>query len=448
MTLSQELAEYLHALPAAALPAALAERVRIHLFDTIGAACAGARVPDTNALRALDRNVAVPGPALALGTGERLPLPLAVFLGVATTRCTEVDDIHAGACVTASSVIVPTAVALASCMQVDGARFLAACAGGLETIVRFGLGAGGPSILYKGIWPTYLSAGFGVAATVGILVDFTRDELASAFEVVAGLATGTTGGHAPGIPARWLVLGLAAQSALLATLAVRRGVGGDIGLLDERWSTITGIPLDRALVTGELGTRLRASEISIKPYCAAKQATAAIDAFSQLLAESPLAPESIAEVLVEVPGAYAKMIDQPAIRAGRMPTIASVHYQLALAALAPERLLDVVRTEVLSTPEITAFMAKVRVQADPSLERVYPERWPARVTVRTTGGATLVREVIAARGDPERAFDWRAAKEKFARIAFDGAREESIEESCRGLGREPGALSALLEAVS
>jgi 2-methylcitrate dehydratase PrpD len=404
------------------------------------------RIRDTTALRSLEPGIGVQGPALALGSSERLTLPQAVFLGCAATRCTEVDDIHAGACVTASSVIVPVAVAVASCIRIDGARFLAACAGGLETIVRFGLAAGGPGILYKGIWPTYLAAGFGVAATVGILLGFERDELARALEVVATLATGTTGGRAPGIPSRWVVLGCAAQSALLATLSVRAGVGGDIGFIGERWSEVTGLALAASSLTGALGEIHRAGEISIKPYCAAKQATGAINALQLLIEQENVKPETIADVLVEVPEAYAKMIDQPTMPAARLPSIASVQYQLALVAHAPDRLLDVVRDDLPHGDEIASFMKKVRVGVDPALERYYPARWPARVTVTDSAGRRTVREVVAALGDPEHAPDWSAALQKFERIAFRGDAASSIANHCQQLGKQD-TLSLLLEEL-
>lgn len=441
------LGEFVHGLDASRTDPSLLDTVRLHVFDTIGAAFAGSEVADTLELVDALGPVLTEGDARVPGLEMRTALPLAALLSCAAVRCTEIDDIHTGACVTPGSAIVPVALAVAAGVEVDDRRFLEACLAGYEVLIRFGVAAAGPRILYKGIWPTYLCAGFGVAATVGKLLDLSADEIAHALAIAATLATGTTGGRAPGLTSRWFLLGAAVQSALVATFCAARAMHGDLALLGERWSAITGIPLDTAALVDGLGDRFHAAETSFKPYCAAKQTIAAIDAFAELLDGNGGTADAIAEVLVEVPSAYAKMIDHEGLPKGRLDSISSVRYQLALVACARERQLDVTRHDVALDDEGARVHAKVRIAVEPSFENAYPQQWPARVTVADASGKRESREVFRALGDPGTDFGWPQVREKFRRVApLAAGRTDALAAACKRLG-EPGSLRALLEQL-
>src|SRR5262249_9364366 len=133
------------------------------------------------------------------------------------------------------------------------------------------------------------------------------------------------------------------------------------------------------------------------------------------LAEERLDPAALTAIEVAVPPRYAPMIDGPTPAPGRLNTIGSVHYGLALAAYYPDDLLDVARAGRPSAPALRAPMERVRVVADPALAAVYPRAWPARVTV-TVGDARYTRTVEHAPGDPTRPLDWDAVETKALRV--------------------------------
>ena len=428
MNVTERLAAFAVGVDAAGLPPARAESLRLHVFDTIGAMLAGSAVEETVDVR---------------GLVEETGLPTQVLTACVSARCSEIDDIHLPSCVTPGAVVVPAALMVARAYpEIDDATFLAGCLAGYELLVRLGVAVDGPRILYRGIWPTYLCSGFGVVATVGRMLCLDVDQLAEALAVAATRATGTSG-RIPGRTSRWLTLGCAAHDAVLAVRAARRGLLGDRALLDGRWSDITGIALDRDVLLDGLGERFRFEETSFKPICGAKQTIAAVYALRDILAGG-LAPGAIRDVLVEVPSAYHAMIDRPHVPTGRQDTFASVQYQLALAALAPDRLYDVTRATVADDPAIRAFMVKVRVATDPALDAAYPDAWPASVTVTANDGTLHVVEMRRPFGDPGTGFDWAAAIAKFDRITE--AASAPLAEHCRGLGT--GTLPRVLDASS
>jgi 2-methylcitrate dehydratase PrpD len=393
-----ELASFVTGAKASALPAAERERLALHLTDTVVAALAGASIPEGKALQNFGD-----ARALADRIGRR----------AAAIRLTEIDDIHLPSCTTPSAGIVPVALALAASTQNFNTEDVASAIwAGIEITTRIGVAAGGPQILYRGIWPTYLAAPVAAAATAARF--FGTDEartshaLSLAFMLMAGGV-----GRIHGAPSgRWFLYANAVAGGVAAAEAARADYHGDPQLLDKNWLADThGIALDRARLTDGLGRSSVYGTLSIKPFCSAKQAIAAVEAFRAIVHEENVARDAIAKIRVRVPAAYAAMIATRAEPGARQSTLVSVAYQIALAALAPERLYDVDRSTPPADADVMQFAAKVEVMPEPALESFYPRHWPAEVEVEA-GGKILKRRVVAAAGDPEHSLGRAAVDDK------------------------------------
>jgi 2-methylcitrate dehydratase PrpD len=218
-------------------------------------------------------------------------------------------------------------------------------------------------------------------------------------------------------------------------------------LLDGDWLVRThGIAFDsEPLAEARLGAAL--AEISRKPFCAAKQTIAAVDAFMLVLAEG-VAPRSIASVKVIVPTIYRAMIARAPV--GRQDRIASVGYQLALAAYRRDDLFDVERPKY-DDARLVEFVERVDVVADPSLDHFYPRRWPARVELELVDGSRRVIQVESACGDPDRPLTNVDLDSKFLRLSTpaigEGAARELLD-SCRSASEDAGALERIAAKLS
>ncbi len=407
------------------------ERLRLHLADTLGAWIAGSATSEGRALAGAHQP-----PLLDEGPLDR------IAHAVATTRLTEIDDIHMRSCTTCGSIIVPTSLILAARLGADSALFARSLRAGYETMMRFGVAVDGPAILYRGLWPTYLAAPMGAAAAASVLLQLTRAQSANALAIALAQTSGAPGGPAPGKSVRWLLAGLAARGGVMAALAAREGYAGDTTLLDGDWLRRThGLEFDGAIFGSDEPIL---PETSFKPWCAAKQTTAAIDAFRQLLAEG-LDPARIARLRVETPGAYRAMIShQPPGRLGRIVNIA---WQLAVAAYHPDALLDLERADFSAEAPFAALMQKVEIVADPTLDAFYPARWPAKVVATLDDGSIAERLVTDALGDPEITLDMAAIASKFRRVTEPLLGEAPVrallEATLRAPTLDPAALHAL-----
>jgi 2-methylcitrate dehydratase PrpD len=283
----------------------------------------------------------------------------------------------------------------------DAAEVASAIWVGTEIATRFGMAVAGPKILYRGIWPTYLVAPVAAAATAARLFGLNAERTGNALSLAVMLTAGGVG-HIHGAPSgRWFLYGNAIAGGVAAAAAARAGYHGDPGLLDRDWLSDThGIALDRSRLTDKLGQGSVYSELSIKPFCSAKQGIAAVQAFSSIVQAEQIRADAISRVRVHVPSAYVGMLSTKVEPGSRQSTLVSVAHQIALCTLAPMKLFDVDRSAAAIDAAVTQLSAKVEVVPDKELEAFYPLHWPAEVEVQT-GSKAFRSRVIAAAGDPE-----------------------------------------------
>jgi 2-methylcitrate dehydratase PrpD len=417
MSIIREWAAFVCGTSAVSLPAAERAVQRRHVADTLLAALAGHRTSEGRALRAL-----FPAqPALAEAIGMQ----------AAVIRHTEIDDIHLRSCTTPSAIAVPAALALARDLgDLDPERVASAIWAAIELMTRFGAAVQGPRILYRGIWPTYLTAPLGAAAVAARIWQLSEDATAHALSLALMLSAGRSGRFHGKLPGRSLLLALAVTAGIRAAAGAQQGVGGDPDLLDGPWlRDAQGLDADLAALTARLGEGSVYREMSLKPFCSAKQAIAAVEALIALI-DGGLSADTITHVRVRVPPPYARMIATKAEAGSRSSTIVSVAFQLGLAAERRQRLYDIERSEITQDAAVQKFAQLVEVVPDETLLEGFPACWPAELEVHA-GEQIFRRRVTTATGDPSRALDDAQLRQKAQRVLAQ-------------LG-EPGAAGPLMD---
>jgi 2-methylcitrate dehydratase PrpD len=375
--------------------------VRLHVADLIGAWIAACGTAEGRALMAFRKDA----DALA----DR------VAINVALARLSEIDDIHLAAMITPGAIVVPSALTVAASLpDVTTGDLEAAIVVGYEAMIRLGAAIDGPNVLYRGIWPSYFAAPFGAAAVAARLLKLDETQAANALSAALIMAAPGTGHHAAPTTIRWLAVGHAAGRGLQAALAAGAGFTSDVKIADgELLKNIFAITTNATL----LGSGFSAPALcqtSFKPWCAARQTMAATQALKEILAEGVEAP-SILRIGIAVLPPHLKMIDHGVTPGDRFSHLTSVPYQMALAALAPDRAYGLSIPDGPTPPELAAFMTRIQVRAEEGLlAGGYPQSWPAHVTVTASGRRE--RTVTHVPGDPERPFGEDDVKEKFLRV--------------------------------
>jgi len=404
------------------------EALRLHVADTVGAWIAGSATPEGRALAKLGAN--------------RDAVSDRVATRCALARLSEIDDIHLVSGITPGALIVPSALTIAASLRQEGAALAEAIAVGYDAMVRLGSGLGGPSILYRGIWPTYFAAPFGVAAVAARLLGLTETQAAHALGIALVLASPGVGRPTGTTTSRWLAIGNAARNGVTAALSAQSGLTGDLRIFEgEFFSSIYGFSLDQAALSDD---RPVLSEVSFKPWCAARQTMAATQALKEIV-EAGVSPSEMTRLVVSVPPPYLRMIDHGVVPGDRASHLTSVAYQMALAAFAPEGALDAKEAPKAISEKIRIFMSRVTVKADEDLLGHYPKSWPARLVVSLPSGKQE-KLVLHVPGDPERPFDEPQVSKKFLRvtapIAGKRAADALLTRSLAAFDEPPKALLA------
>jgi 2-methylcitrate dehydratase PrpD len=427
--------------------AGVAVAARQRIFDTLGAARLGLETAEGRQMRAVDAELR------ALGAARHALDRCRLLVGAA--RSTEIDDIDVASCTTVGSVVVPAALALAAAEpRPDGRALLAGVIAGYEAMVRLGRAIGGATLLYRGVWPTYVTAAFGSAAAAARLLGLDAEQTALAL-AVALARTGVPPRGALARPGfRSFALGAAAVEGCVAALAARAGVGGDASDLAGFGERIGARLDDNELVEG-LGSGWRVRSVDTKMFPSSRQALASVEAF---LAFGPL-PRPIDElerIVVAVPGAYREMIDRPVPPAQRIESLLGVQYQIALAALEPAALYDALRVKLRRDEPMAALMARVEVRADAELGARFPRVWGSSVTLHWRAGEETRSEVLEPSGSGRRELGWAALRGKHERIfaasgldrpGFLGSLQARCESVGEGDAMSPSVAASLLESL-
>jgi 2-methylcitrate dehydratase PrpD len=403
------------------------ETFQLHFIDIVAAWIAGtATIEGTSLLRfrAAMREGPDAGAALALDLATRCAL----------ARLSEIDDIHLPSMTTPGSIVIPGALTLAAAAPAAKSDDVtAAILAGYEAMTRLGRAIDGPTALYRGIWPTYFAAPFGIAAVAARLLALDDKQAANALALALTFAAPGVGHHNATTTSRWFAVGNAARNGLNAARAAQQGFSSDLTLIEGNFlSGIFGVTPDIAALTNGLGEDTVLREISFKPWCAARQTMAATQALKEII-ESGVAPESITEINALVLPPHLKMIDHGVVADDRASHLTSLPYCMAVAAVAPDLAFDVQQSLPSLSPAVRTFMQRIKVEGDESLLADYPLTWPARVRV-TAGSATDERLVTRVPGDPARPFDRAHVREKFLSFVRPVLGEQKAEHILAGCG--------------
>jgi len=403
----------------AALPAAEPTRAlaRLHLFDSLVAAGAAGLVPEAGfAARHL-------AGALEVSPADRV---LALARRV---RATELDDLQLESVTTAAAAVVPAlvgAAAVAGRREVSADDVLDAAAAGYEVMGTLGLAVGGPGFLYQqGGWPSLSAAGPAAAAAAARLLGLEPEEIAHA--IALSVLSTPRSLRGSGEDGRWLSFGLAVTAGFHAALAARSGARGDLSLLDQASSRATpgrelfprlGSVLERPWAPGQ-----GLEKAHLKQWASAGQVAAAIDAAGVLQGAHGFTAGDVTAVDVHVPPAYRPMIDQPG-GTGRMWSLISAQYQVALRLLYPADLFDCARRRLRGDAGFRRLMGVVRVHDEEPLAARHPVTYPARVAVTLRGGQ--VEEYLSDGRSPVPRWEWDVLLAKAHAVAAHTATEHRV----------------------
>lgn len=422
MTVTTEYAEYCASLTFDDLPPDVVERTKQLLLDTVGVSVGGTRADSTTAFLegTRTRNQDADG-ATVFATGEEMGPEYATLVNGALAHSLDYDDTHRGASLHPGAPVIPAAIAAGETVGASGKELLTAVVAGYEITCRLGMAVNPESHYDRGFHMTATCGLFGATAAAGIMYGFDESEFRSAFGINGSQAAGSLQFLENGGWNKRAHPGFAGNNALLATAYAREefraanepieGVRGFLqGYSDDP---------DPEKATAGLGSEYELLNVGVKPYPCCRYMHAPLDALFDLIEREDIDHTEVEEVTVYIAKPGIKLIGDPTNTYPQsfVDCQFSMPFGAALALVygddSIETFFDAIEGGV--NDDVKRIIDRTTVSDADWIEAVYPEQWPAEVTVETESGTHTAR-VEYSRGEPENQLSWAELVEKYEEL--------------------------------
>jgi 2-methylcitrate dehydratase len=419
-TITARMAEWAASLRYEDLPADVVHEAKRYLLDSVGCALGGLLQEDAEIALEVLREIGGTGPCAVLGTGRRADAVSASLANALMIRVMDYNDIYWQQDPSHPSDIIPAALAGAELMGAGGRELIVGIVLGHEFEMRL-CEAALPGIRERG-WHHATLTAFVSPIVTGRMLGLTPGQIQHAIGI-SGSRHCTLGAVTAGklTMMKNTVDPLATQSGVLAALLARRGYTGPEHVIDgkEGLVKVFGPEWRLDVLTDGLGSDWRILRCGMKAYPTEALTHTPISAVLELVLEHDLRPEDIARVTIRSLARAADILADPTKYDPRSKETADHSLPYCIAAAMVDRQVTPVQFEMnrIMDPVIRAQLPKIEVIADPEIEAVFPALQRTHVTIETTSGTSVTRQLDHPRGNPHNPLTDAQVAEKFAALA-------------------------------
>ena len=365
-----------------AVPAVLEERARLLLHDLFSVTLAGARTPELGRLAATFAGA--PGAVRPIGSALSTTPEYASFLDSVASCCLELDEgnKYAAGHPAAHVVFAAMAATRLSDGPVDGRRFVAAVVAGYEVAARFGR-----ALDRNPGWHTHGHWGATGAATAAALVLG-----ADARQVSAAIDASTSLIHVTPWPVvleggfvRNLWIAGANRAGLDAARLALAGLVTNAGAAQHSLGCIVG-RLDPDSLTHGLGDEWLVLKGYLKQHASCAYTHAVVDAIQELRRDGDWEADDVSAIEVRTHRLVEPLLGtEVEPRLGAMFSLPFVAAMACVADAVDPDSMDPARGHFARARDLSRH---VRVEIDPLIDGLLPDRRAAEVTLRLRDGST------------------------------------------------------------
>jgi len=402
------------------IPDSAVREARRYLLDTLGCALGGYKQEDAEiALEVLDE-VAGEGPATVIGSGRRMDVVSAALANALMVRVMDYNDIYWQQDPSHPSDIIPAAMACAERMGKDGRELIVGIVLGHEFEMRL-CEAAFPGIRERG-WHHATLTAFVSPIVAGRMLNLPWEQIQHAIGISASRHA-TFGAVTAGklTMMKNTVDPMATQSGVLAALLAEKGYTGPEHAIDGKEGIVhcLGPEWKLDVLTEGLGESWRIERCGMKAFPTEALTHTPISAVLDIVIGNDLSPDDVAAVRIGSTARSADILADPSKYDPRSKETAdhSLPYVIA-AAIADRQMTPAQLTpEKIMDPTIRAQLRKVKVIADPEIEKVFPALQRADVEIDTTDGRTFSTRLDYPKGDPRNPLTDAEIEAKFDSLA-------------------------------
>ena len=434
-------------------PEALYQAKRF-LLDSLGCALGGFRQHEVKiALSVLDE-IAAPGSATVIGSGQRIDPVSASLANALMIRCMDYNDIYWKQDPSHPSDLFPAAIACCERARSDGRELIVGLVLGHEFEMRL-CEAAFPGIRERG-WHHATLTAFVSPIVAGRALHLSWEQIQHAIGISASRHC-TLGAVTAGklTMMKNTVDPMATQSGVLAALLAEKGYTGPEHVIDgkEGLTHVFKPEWKLNLLTDGLGDSWRITQCGMKAFPTEALTHTPISAVLDLVKTNDLHPDDVEKIQIRSLARAADILSDPSKYDPHTKETADHSLPYVIAAALVDRQVTPVQftMEKIMNPQIREQLNKVEVVADPEIEKVFPALQRVIVQINTKDGRSLKKQLDFPKGDPRNPLTDQEVEEKFAALAdgvLSAGAQKQVRETVWNLERVDSVsdLMALMEA--
>ena len=404
-SITHQMAQFALGLRYEDVPARAVREAKRFLLDSIGCALAAVPLED---MQAAQRYVVALGgrpEATVIGSGHRTNAANAALMNALLVRALDYNDIYWVQDPSHPSDVIPAALAAGEATHRSGRETIAGILIAYELEMRWCLAAT-PGVREVG-WHHATLTQFVSPFVAARMLGLTEDQAVAAAGI-SGSSHFTLGGVVAGHLTNMKNTAdpLATEAGVRAALLAREGYTGPVEVLEGKeglYQVLRNVKWSTEALLNGLGTKFLITECSYKPFPTEALTHQPITAVLNICRAHSIAAEDVAEVHLQTTTRGADILSDPSKYKPTTKETAdhSLPYCLAAAIADGNVLPSSFEEDKLRDPRIWALLPKIKVVADPEIDRLFPGVKRAIARITTTGGAVYEEQVDHAKGSPE-----------------------------------------------
>ncbi|KPJ90776.1 MAG: 2-methylcitrate dehydratase [Gemmatimonas sp. SG8_17] len=396
------------------------QEARRYLLDSLGCALGGLRQEDARIALEVLQEIGGTGPATILGSGRKTDPVSAALANALMVRVMDYNDIYWQQDPSHPSDIIPAALACGERAGGAGKDLILGIVLGHEFEMRL-CEAAFPGIRERG-WHHATLTAFVSPIVASRMLGLSWDKMQHAIGISAARHA-TLGAVTAGklTMMKNTVDPMATQSGVMAALLAEKGYTGPEHVIDgkEGLTHCFGPEWRLNVLVDGLGESWRIERCSMKAFPTEGLTHAPISAVLDIVKENDLAPEQIERVHIRSLARAADILADPSKYDPRSKETADHSLPYVIAAAIADRQVTPAQfePEKIMDPQIRAQLNKVHVVADPEIEAVFPKLQRVVVTIKTTDGREIPKQLDFPKGDPRNPLSDQEVEEKFDSLA-------------------------------
>jgi 2-methylcitrate dehydratase PrpD len=387
------------------LPSEVVEYVKRLGLDFIGTAAYGTLADSSKTMLKFIQSLNLRGDCRVIGTSMKSPQQYAALANGTFVKPNELDDVENSSSLHPGAAIWPVILAMGEKYHLDGKRLITAAVLGYETIIRLGQAINYAEHYKRGFHPSSTCGHFAATVTASILINLNKQQMIDALGISGSQTSGSFRYIVAGSWTKAFHSGWASHNGILAAHLAQLGFNAPTDIFEGQYGFLESYSQDThsELILKDLGRAYQTLRTGIKIHTACRHEHPALDTVLAIVRENDLKPEDIQRVDVYMIGNAFRLVVEPEERKRAPENIVeamhSMYFGGAMAMIRRRAFIEEHTENWIRSLQVSNLIKKIYCHHDPELDKLLPEKFPARAVIQTTDGRRLEKMLERPHGD-------------------------------------------------